>query len=136
MWRDYLSKAEANLRAAKRDFRAGGYDAGVSRAYFAAFQAAIAALLALTGFQRRGKYWDHGEIAAEFVRRLIHRQKIFPRSLASTLDELKSRRHQADYDAQPLSQKIAERSVNKAAQAVERIRAVLLNSQGGHDHGC
>jgi hypothetical protein len=57
MWQDYLSKSELNLAAAERDLESGSYDPCVSRAYFSAFQAAIAALLALTDFQRRGRYW-------------------------------------------------------------------------------
>ena len=57
MWQDYLFKSERNLAVAERDLESGSYDPCVSRAYFAAFQAAIAALLALTDFQRRGRYW-------------------------------------------------------------------------------
>jgi uncharacterized protein (UPF0332 family) len=125
MWQDYLSKSERNLVAAERDLAAGSYDPCVSRAYFAAFQAAIAALLALTDFQRRGRYWDHGEIAAEFVRRLIHRRKVFPQTMAGTLDELKSRRHQADYDHRQISQRVAERSVSKARQFVQLVDTTL-----------
>lgn len=125
MWQDYLSKSERNLAAAARDLESGSYDPCVSRAYFAAFQAAIAALLALTDFQRRGRYWDHGEIAAEFVRRLIHRRKIFPQTMASTLDELKSRRHQADYDHRQISQRVAERSLGKARQLVQQVHTTL-----------
>jgi uncharacterized protein (UPF0332 family) len=125
MWQDYLSKSELNLAAAERDLASGSYDPCVSRAYFAAFQAAISALLALTDFQRRGRYWDHGEIAAEFVRRLIHRRKVFPQTMASTLDDLKSRRHQADYDHRQISQRVAERSLGKARQFVQQVHTTL-----------
>ncbi len=125
MWQDYLSKSEINLAAAVRDLGSRSYDPCVSRAYFVAFQAAIAALLALTDFQRRGRYWDHGEIAAEFVRRLIHRRKVFPQTMASTLDDLKSRRHQADYDHRQISQRVAERSLGKARQFVQQVHTAL-----------
>jgi uncharacterized protein (UPF0332 family) len=125
MWQDYLSKSARNLAAAARDLEGGSYDPCVSRAYFAAFQAVISALLALTDFQRRGRYWDHGEIAAEFVRRLIHRQKVFPQTLASTLDDLKSRRHQADYDHRQISQRVAQRSLDKAKQLVQQVHITL-----------
>ena len=125
MWQDYLSKSARNLAAAGRDLEASSYDPCVSRAYFAAFQAAISALLALTDFQPRGRYWDHGEIAAEFVRRLIHRRKVFPQTMASTLDDLKSRRHQADYDHRQISQRVAERSLDKARQLVLQVHTTL-----------
>lgn len=65
MWREYLSKAEANLLAAERDFEHGGCDPCTSRAYFAAFHAALAALLALTDFQRQAESWKHGHVAAD-----------------------------------------------------------------------
>lgn len=71
MWHIFLAKAQSNLLDAQRDQSHHAFDPCVSRAYFAAFQAAIAALLALSDYRRRGQYWDHGEIAAEFTRRLI-----------------------------------------------------------------
>ena len=125
MWQDYLSKSKANLDAAIRDVDFKDCDPCVSRAYFAAFQAAIAALLALTDFQRRGKYWDHGEISAEFARRLIHRRKVFPRLMVNTLDDLKTRRHQADYDTRRTSRKVAQRSLSKSRQFVEQVESAL-----------
>jgi uncharacterized protein (UPF0332 family) len=125
MWQDYLSKSVRNLAATERDLESGSYDLCVSRDYFSTFQAAISALLALTDFQRRGRYWDHGEIAAEFVRRLIHRRKVFPQTMASTLDDLNSRRHQADYDRRQISQRVAERSLGKARQLVQQVHITL-----------
>ena len=71
MWHIFLTKAQSNLQAAERDLAYRAFDPCVSRAYFAAFQVAIAALLALADYRRRGHYWDHGEVAAEFTRRLI-----------------------------------------------------------------
>ena len=129
MWQDYLSKAETNLLAAERDFASNSYDPCISRAYFSAFHSAISALLALTDFQQRGRYWDHGEVAAEFVRRLIHRRKVFPRTLASTLEDLKSRRHQADYDSRRAGARVAEQSLRKARQFVESVKITLIEQR-------
>ena len=77
MWRTFLTKAQHNLNTASRDYAQGDFDPCVSRAYFAAFQAAIAALLALAAYHRRGHYWDHGEVAAEFTRRL----RVYPKTI-------------------------------------------------------
>src|SRR2546427_9462269 len=77
MWQLFLAKAQSNLQAAERDYSHRAFDPCVSRAYFAAFQAAIAALLALADYRRRGHHWDHGEIAAKFTRRLIRQRTIF-----------------------------------------------------------
>jgi len=125
MWRDYLSKAETNLEAAERDFEHSGYDPCVSRAYFAAFHAALAALLALTDFQQRGRYWDHSHIASEFVRRLIRRRRVFPAALSNTLDDLISQRHQADYTDSHMSRTRAGQSLGTARGFVGRISATL-----------
>ncbi|MBI2506329.1 MAG: HEPN domain-containing protein [Candidatus Latescibacteria bacterium] len=125
MWHDYLSKAETNLAAAERDFEHRGCDPCVSRAYFAAFHAALAALLALTDFQRQREYWNHGHIAAEFARRLIHRRKVFSLSLADTLEDLRSRRHQADYESPQTSHKSARQSLGMARQFGEQVKTIL-----------
>ena len=125
MWRDYLIKSNASLEAAERDFNARAYDPCVSRAYYALFQAAIAALFALTDFDKRGRFWDHGYVAAEFARRLIHRRKVFARNLAGMLDDVRSRRHEADYDPRFISQKIAERTLAKARQFVQSVNHEL-----------
>ena len=121
MWKDYLTKSKSNLAAAEGDLQVRANDPCVSRAYYAVFQATIAVLSGQTDFGKRGRFWDHGHIASEFARRLIHRRKVFARNLASTLDDLRSRRHQADYDLQFISQKLAERSMNRARQFVQAI---------------
>lgn len=131
MWRDYLAKAQLNLSAAERDLQAQAYDPCVSRAYYAIFQAAIAALFALTDFEKRGRFWDHGYVAAEFSRRLIHRRKVFARNFAGTLDDLRSRRHKADYDSRFIGGKVAERSLEKARQFVRAIVDELHNREVG-----
>jgi uncharacterized protein (UPF0332 family) len=131
MWHIFLTKAQSNLQAAERDQTHGAFDACVSRAYFAAFQAAIAALLALADYRRRGHYWDHGEVAAEFTRRLIRQRKLFGGELASVLDDLKTRRHQADYSTVATSGKIAQRTLDKAKKLVGLV-AAALESTGGH----
>lgn len=130
MWHIFLAKAQRNLITAERDQSHRAFDPCVSRAYFAAFQAAIAALLALSDYRRRGQYWDHGEIAAEFTRRLIRQRKSFPGEIASTLDDLKTRRHQADYSTVTLSERIAQRSLDRARGLVKLIEAALEPTGG------
>ena len=123
MWQLYLAKAQSNLQAAERDRSHRAFDPCVSRAYFAA-------LLALADYQRRGQYWDHGEIAAEFTRRLIRQRKVFGGEIASILDDLKTRRHQADYSTISMSDKIAQRTLDKTRKLVELIGATLASTGG------
>jgi len=131
MWHIFLAKARHILEAAERDRSHRAFDPCVSRAYFAAFQAAIAALLALANYRRRGHYWDHGEVAAEFTRRLIRQRKIFGGELASILDDLKTRRHQADYSTFSMRDKIAQRALDKARRLVALVEATLESTGGG-----
>jgi uncharacterized protein (UPF0332 family) len=123
MWYTFLAKAQSNLEAAERDRSHHAFDPCVRRAYFAAF-------LALADYRSRGHYWDHGEIAAEFTRRLVRQRKIFGSESASILDDLKTRRHQADYSTISMSDKIAERALDRSRKLVELIEAAL-GSTGG-----
>jgi len=125
MWQIYLSKSTQNLQAAERDFRHQSYDPCASRTYFAAFHAALAALLALTDFNRQGKGGIHRSVAAEFARRLIHRRKIFPRNMAGVLDDLKVYRHLADYEDRSVPRKRASQSLSDARRFIRQIRAEL-----------
>lgn len=125
MWQIYLSKSIQNLQAAERDFRHRSYDPCASRAYFAVFHAALAALLALTDFKRQGKGWNHHSVAAEFSGRLLHRRKVFPRAMARVLDDLRVRRHLADYDEKSVARKDAGRSLSDAVKFIRQIQAAL-----------
>ena len=70
-------------------------------------------------------------MAAECTRRLIRQRKVFGSTLARTLDDLKTRRHQADYSTVTMSDKIAQRVLARATTFVEAI-TVALAAQGGH----
>jgi hypothetical protein len=69
-------------------------------------------------------------VAAEFTRRLIRQRKVFGSDLASILDDLKTRRHQADYSTVSVSDKIAQRVLDRAKILVERVEMALA-ARGG-----
>ena len=125
MWRDYLAKSTVNLTAAKRDFEHADYDPCVNRAYFAIFHAALAALIVLSDYRKRGKHWNHGDVAAQFVRGLIRRRKVLSRSQADILDELRALRHEADYNFVRTSRTNARQSLNRARSLIRQIKAVV-----------
>jgi len=50
--------------------------------------------------------------------------------LGTILDDLKTRRHQADYSSFSMSEKIAQRALDKARKLVELIETAL-ESMGG-----
>ena len=83
----------------------------------------IAALVKLTPF--RQERWGHDRVQAEFNRRLIHDQKRFPAALRSVHNDLIGRRHRADYTAQHVSARAAERCLRQATEMVATIATVL-----------
>jgi uncharacterized protein (UPF0332 family) len=122
-WQLYLSKARHNLQTAQLAYDHDDFDSCVSRAYFAVLQIEIAALLMLTSF--RQDRWGHDRVQAEFNRRLIRDQKVFSASLRFVHNDLIGRRHTADYSAQHVSARAAERCLRKATEMVSSIAEVL-----------
>ena len=93
-WQIYLAKAKNRFGTAQHAYEQRDFDSCASRAYFAVFQAEIAALIKLTEF--RQDQWRHERVQAEFNRRLIQARKVSPASLRSIHDDLIGRRHTAD----------------------------------------
>jgi uncharacterized protein (UPF0332 family) len=126
-WQAHLEKSWSNLRVAEMAASAGEYDPAVSRAYYAVLHAEIAALLKMTDF--RPRHWGHDRVQAEFNRRLIHAQKVFPTRLRFMHSDLLGRRHIADYEAEGIGQAVAERCVHKARDMISTIARVLEGEQ-------
>lgn len=119
---EFLTKAKENLKAAEVLFEHQLYNAAVNRAYYAAFQAAIAAL-ADQGIAtaRRG----HATIQAHFAIELIQRRKRYPRHFRAYLMDLQSVRDDADYKLKFVSRRVASRQLTKAKEFVESITREL-----------
>lgn len=116
----YLAKARRSLAAAERELAAGAHDDAVSRAYYACFQAAVAALLR-AGVRPRGDGWGHDFVQAELARRRLVRA-----DLRSTLPRTIGLRHTADYDAESVSRRQARDAVERA-----RVFVAALEPAGG-----
>lgn len=122
-WQVYWVKARSSLRTAQSADEQGDSDSCASRAYFAVFQAEIAALIKLTDL--RQEEWRHERVQAEFNRRLIQARKVFPASLRSIHDDLIGRRHTADYTDQHVSARLAEQCLRRAAEMLTAIEGIL-----------
>jgi uncharacterized protein (UPF0332 family) len=122
-WQVYLAKARDSLRTAQSAYEQGDSDSCASRAYFAVFQAEIAALIKLTEF--RQEQWRHERVQAEFNQRLIQARKVFPASVRSIHDDLIGRRHSADYTDQHVSARLAEQCLRRAAEMLTAIEGIL-----------
>jgi uncharacterized protein (UPF0332 family) len=123
----FLAKAQESLQSAEADFAAHRYNSSANRCYYAAFQAAIAALIR-AGFRpsTRGNQWSHTFVHSSFAGQLIHRQKRYPASLRETLALLLDIRQVADYRSVTVSNR-------EAAKVLRLARAFLaeVDPKGG-----
>ncbi len=118
MGKEFLEKAEENLKAAQLLLENGLYNAAVNRAYYAAFQAAV---FALKKFGFDFERLSHTSVQALFNGELIGRKKLFPASLRSYLFDLQLLRNDADYEEISISKKEATRHLKKANDFVRTV---------------
>jgi uncharacterized protein (UPF0332 family) len=123
----FLAKTEENLTSATVDFADGRYNACANRAYYAAFQAAIAAPMR-SGIWPQGAtgVWGHGFVQAQFAGQLVNRRKLFPPELRDTLPRLEALREKADYEASVVNRREASRAL-ELARAL--MRAVTVGGE-------
>ena len=119
----YLHKARESLASAQAGVRDKRRNSAANRAYYAAFQAAVAALIA---FDIRPKEnWEHNFVASQFSGKLIWRRKAFSTELKSTLARLFDVRIDADYGSDPVSATKSERCVRIAETFVTAVEDTL-----------
>lgn len=114
----FLDKAKENLKMAQISFENECYNACANRAYYAAFQAAVAAL-SDKGLSK-GKY-EHKWVQAEFSEKLIKRKKVYPSGMRSYQLEMQLIRNRADYDLNCVNRKTAFQQMTKAREMVDCI---------------
>ena len=118
----YLAKARESLASARADVRARRYNSAANRGYYAAFQAAVTALI-LAGIRPENDDWSHRFVMSQFSGKLIRRRKLQPARLRGTLDELFNHRVRADYSPDNVSSQDAKRAVKRTGQFVETVSA-------------
>ena len=116
----FLAKARESRASAEADLEAGRYNSCANRAYYAAFQAAVAALIH-TGIRHHEKSWPHKFVNSEFSGKLVRRRKLLDSELASTLGSLFETRVKGDYKTIDVSSSRATRSVAKATRLVKGV---------------
>jgi uncharacterized protein (UPF0332 family) len=115
---EFLAKAQENLHDAERALEEGRYNASANRAYYAAFQAAIAALAQENIIHEKN---PHSWVEAQFSERLIKARKYYPSKLASSLMDMQTVRDDADYRAVMTSKKTAKEQVNQSKEFLSFI---------------
>jgi uncharacterized protein (UPF0332 family) len=126
----YLRKARESLASAKADARARRYNSAANRAYYAAFQAAVAALI-FCRVRSADTEWQHRFVSEEFSGKLIRRRKEFGSSLRSVLPELFEVRIKADYGSNDVSKRDATLSVSRANEVVAAVAKKIERSTIG-----
>jgi uncharacterized protein (UPF0332 family) len=117
----YLRKAQESLASAEADLAAGCYNSAANRAYYAAFQAAVAALIHWQ-VRAASTRWEHQFVPMEFSTHLIRRRKVVASRHRSVLNDLFRVRITADYEITDVSQRVAQSSVRMASAFVSTIR--------------
>ena len=115
--RAYLTKARESLTSAEVDYAAARHNSCANRAYYACFQAAVAAPLA-EGLRPANPRWEwsHEFLQSQFNGLLIGRRKRCPVTLRRSLCDTIEVREKADYTPAAVSARVAER-VLRAAQS-------------------
>ncbi len=126
-WQPYWERAEENLRAAETLLRVALplSNAATSRAYYAAFHAAIALLLARTDYRPKGNEWAHDQVQAQLNIHGIRRRKLLEAKHGPTLLYLLHHRRSADYLPRGVSQKKAEEALKLATGFLAAIHPLL-----------
>ena len=118
----YLAKARTSRAGAHTELEHRRFDNAVNRAYYACFQAAVAALM-WAGFRPPAGLatWDHGFVQARFVGELINRRKLYASDLRDTLSSTMRQRHKADYQYDSVTSDQAIRAVRRATRFVDEV---------------
>jgi uncharacterized protein (UPF0332 family) len=120
---EFLNKAKENLKIARLSFDNECYNASANRAYFAAFQAAVAAFSA-QGIHS-GKN-EHAWVQSEFNLRLIKRRKVYPAKLKAYLLDMQQARNKADYSEKDVGKNASRKQLSCAAEMIDAIEKELI----------
>ena len=116
-----LIKALESLAGADSERVNRRYNNCANRCYYAAFQAAIAALLG-AGIRPAGGQWSHTFVHGQFAGRLIRRRKLYESALRDTLPRLQKLRQEADYTTYQVTETEAARAFRRSQAFVTAIQ--------------
>lgn len=126
----YLTKARESLASAEADVAAGRHNSAANRAYYAAFQAAVAAL-AHYGVSPDKADWRHRFVISQFSSKLIRRRKVSPTNVRGTLSVLFNHRVMADYRADNVSERMARSGLKLASELLAQVTTALASHRIG-----
>jgi uncharacterized protein (UPF0332 family) len=125
MSNEFLSKAQENLNASQALYDLGFFNAAANRAYYAAFHAALAVIIA-KGLQPNT---DHVKVQSTFNGEVIRRSRHIHASHKRYLLEMQNLRNIADYTPTTVSKR---KVAKQCAMAQEFITIITLEIE--HDN--
>jgi uncharacterized protein (UPF0332 family) len=121
-------KARASIAGAELELSSGYLDSAVNRAYYACYQAAVAALVAEHVPPIVDRYWPHDVVHVKFPAVLIDERGIYPPTERATLKAIFDERLKADYEPDNVSASTAGEAVHRARVFVDLIVARVAQS--------
>jgi len=120
----FLAKAREALKAAQILVQQDCFGSAANRAYYAAFHATRAALIAANQSGPEDK-WSHEAIQAR-LGILTRSNKTYPSHLSSDLPRSRGIREMADYDTDMVNSKTAHRAVRTAEVFIMDVQKAIL----------
>ena len=122
----FIERAQEGLAAAQICLEKNLFHSATSRAYYAMFWAAQAALAAI--WVKRAE-WSHRNLQSKFATELVKRRKRYPNHFGSHFNETLRLRIEADYRWKGVSRRQATRAVGWAREFVTTI----IDKETSHD---
>jgi len=119
-----LERAKESLSGAESEYANQRFHNCANRAYYACYQAAVAALVH-AGIVPPGSRWGHELVQAQFVGLLINRRHIYSPEHRDTIGRLQHVRGVADYQIEIVSEIQAARNLRRAKSFVAGVRNEL-----------
>ena len=118
-----IAKFVESLAGAESEFAHGRFNNCANRCYYAAFQAAITALLRAGIRPVGGDQWAHAFVPAQFDGQLVNRRKLYPADLRGVLARNYDLRRRADYADDSVSEVEAARGLRRTRLFVQTIHS-------------
>lgn len=121
---DHLLKASRAVASAELLLAAGDFDGACNRAYFAMFDAARAALMAVVGADATSAVRTHNGLIAAFSLHLVKTGRV-PAELGKALNGAEELRLIADYRGDAVGGQEARRVAQQARAFVDAMREIV-----------
>ena len=123
----FMRKAEAALAGARVLLKSGDFDGACSRAYYAMFDAAHAALFAIGVVDIAAPIKTHNGLIAMFGQHLVRGNHIAAEHGAN-LNKVRGLRELADYSGEPVGKDMATWALDQADACIVAVKTVLAKA--------